>query len=288
MTTFFTIPKPFIGHINTIQRNAIKSWLQLEPKCEIILFGDETGISDVASELAIVQIPEIDKNECGTPLLDCAFQKAQEIATSEDICYINTDIILLSSFSKAKRYNNFNKYLIIGQRIDLDIFDEIHFDTDRMWETRLLNNIRHEGNFHGFWGIDYFIFPKGLLKSLPPFAVGRAGWDNWMIYHVKKELNVPVIDASKIIVAIHQNHDYSHVPLQKGRKYEGFESDRNFAYIGRKDHSYNILDANFILTEKGVKKNPITLRYLRQVFIDRPVASPFGQKIDKFRDILSK
>ena len=32
MLTIFTIPKPFVGHIGVIQRNAIISWLNLSPK----------------------------------------------------------------------------------------------------------------------------------------------------------------------------------------------------------------------------------------------------------------
>ena len=53
MITIFTIPKPFKGHINTIQRNAIQSWMQLKPECEIILFGDDYGVSDIAKEFGL-------------------------------------------------------------------------------------------------------------------------------------------------------------------------------------------------------------------------------------------
>lgn len=280
MITIFTIPKPFIGHINTIQRNAIRSWLQLKPACEIILFGDEPGISDLSSELGLVHIPQINKNEFGTPLLNDAFKKAQEIASFPEICYVNADIILTNNFTRAIQSNNFERYLIIGRRIDLDIHDEIIFDYAE-WETELKKDVEQRGHLHGYRGIDYFIFPKGLLIDLPPFAVGRAGWDNWLIYHVKRELNVPVIDATNLILAVHQNHDYGHVPLQRGNKYEGFESDRNFAYIGRYDHKYNILDANFVLTKEGVRRNPVSLQYLRQILYERPLSSPLWQKIVK-------
>ena len=50
MVTILTVPKPFKGHIDTIQRNAIKSWLKLYPKCEIILFGDDESIAKAAEE----------------------------------------------------------------------------------------------------------------------------------------------------------------------------------------------------------------------------------------------
>jgi len=27
--------------------------------------------------------------------------------------------------------------------------------------------------------IDYFVYPKGIMGDIPPFAVGRPGWDIW-------------------------------------------------------------------------------------------------------------
>ena len=80
MITFFTAPKPFQGHIDIIQRNAIESWLRLRPQCEVILFGDEEGIAEVARELKVRHIPEVARNEYGTPLISSLFEKAQEIA----------------------------------------------------------------------------------------------------------------------------------------------------------------------------------------------------------------
>ncbi len=49
MLTIFTAPKSFYGHIGVIQTNAIRSWLLLCPECEIILFGGEEGIAEVAT-----------------------------------------------------------------------------------------------------------------------------------------------------------------------------------------------------------------------------------------------
>jgi hypothetical protein len=46
--TIFAIPKPFIGQIGVIQKNAIASWTKLSPRPEIILFGDEIGTGAIA------------------------------------------------------------------------------------------------------------------------------------------------------------------------------------------------------------------------------------------------
>jgi hypothetical protein len=76
MIALFTIPKPFRGHVAVIQRNAIQSWLQLKPACEIILFGDEEGTAEIAGEMAVRHVPEIKRNEYGTPLVNDIFYKA--------------------------------------------------------------------------------------------------------------------------------------------------------------------------------------------------------------------
>ena len=83
MITFFTIPKPFKDHISVIQRNAIISWSQLHPDCEIILYGDEEGIKEIADEFGLIHIPDIEKNEYGTPFLDFVFNDAQARAKNK-------------------------------------------------------------------------------------------------------------------------------------------------------------------------------------------------------------
>ena len=53
MLTFFTTAKPFVGHIDVIQRNAIRSWQKLHPDVEIILMGDDAGAAEVCAEIGI-------------------------------------------------------------------------------------------------------------------------------------------------------------------------------------------------------------------------------------------
>ncbi len=53
MLTFFTTAKPFVGHIDIIQRNAIRSWQKLHPDVEIILMGDDAGAAEVCAEMGL-------------------------------------------------------------------------------------------------------------------------------------------------------------------------------------------------------------------------------------------
>ncbi len=43
MFTLFSTPKPFRGEFARIQRNAMRSWVALRPRPEILIFGDEEG-----------------------------------------------------------------------------------------------------------------------------------------------------------------------------------------------------------------------------------------------------
>ena len=99
--TIFTTPKLFRGHFGTIQTNAIRSWLSLRPACEVILFGNDEGIADVAAELGVQHIPEVECNEYGTPLFSSIFSVAQNIASNQIMCFVSADIILMSDFLPA-------------------------------------------------------------------------------------------------------------------------------------------------------------------------------------------
>jgi hypothetical protein len=214
MITFFTIPKPFKDHISVIQRNAIISWLHLHPDCEIILYGNEEGISEIAYEFGLIHIPDIKKNEYGTPFLDFVFNDAQSRAKNKILCYSNTDIIffrdLITSIQSVKR----DPFLAVGERWDIAITHPISITEDN-WENKLRTMVENYGNRLGPNAIDYFAFSKKAYLGLLPFLVGRQGWDTGLIFHARKE-HIPVIDISQTYdLAIHQNRGYNHVPLRE-------------------------------------------------------------------------
>jgi hypothetical protein len=256
--TFFAIPKPFNGHIGIIQENAIKSWLQLSSNCEVILYGNEDGIKEICDKYNLIHISNIKKNEYGTPTLDYIFENVQTIAKNEIICYVNADIILLKDVVATIKKISFQRFLLVGQRWDTDITDPINFE-DPGCESHLKCDVtKNHKRFHG--GIDYLIFPRGTFGTIPPFAVGRAGWDNWMIYHARK-LNIPTVDATQVIMVIHQNHNYSHVPQRRDNAYSGPESDINFKLSGgRRIYLWNLDDVNWIFSRTGLCRKKTNFR----------------------------
>jgi hypothetical protein len=260
MLTIFTIPKPFKGHIEVIQRNAIQSWRKLQPNCEIILFGNDFGISEAAEEFDLIHVPNINKTEYGTPLLDFVFQRAQKLASNDLLCYANSDIIFLSDFLPALKEINFKKFLLAGQRWDLDLQIPWDFQSND-WEGKLQSLMLQNGSLHDPAGIDYFVFTKGMVQKMPPFAVGREGWDNWFIYNARS-MRVPVIDATQRITAVHQNHDYNHVPKKSGSSWQGPESDRNLTLLGRRIYQWSLEDANWRLDLNSLIKRHAGFREL--------------------------
>jgi hypothetical protein len=262
MISLFTIPRSFTGSTGVRQRNAIGTWLRAIPDVEVMLLGDDPGVSDVALELGVRHLPDVRRNDFGTPFLDSAFALAQQHATHDLLGYINTDILLMDDFVAALKRTASDRALIFGRRTDLDV--ESLLDLGDGWQQRLAALARREGTLMHPYGSDYFIFRKDTgLCELPPFVVGRPGWDNWFIARAL-QLGMPVIDITASCVAVHQNHGYGHVPAARGKAWEGPEGDRNYDLAGGMYAS--ILDATHRLTARGIVKNTKARRLFLRVW----------------------
>lgn len=233
MITIFSCPRPFHGHLNIIQRNAIKSWALLRPKPEVILLGNDRGVAEICAEVGLIHIEKIDRNECGTPLVNSIFQVAQERATYPIVCYINSDIILMSEFMPAVQTvaSGMSKFLILGQRWDLDLREEWDFDSPA-WELALKAVLSQKGKIHPPTGIDFFCFPRGAYTDIPPFAIGRFAWDNWLVWYAWSK-GIPLVDITNAAVIIHQNHDYAATTIISPKLQEARSEKRSPASAGK-------------------------------------------------------
>lgn len=265
--TLFTAPKPFTNpHIAIIQRNAIRSWQALGESVDILLLGEEDGIAENAENLGVRHIREIRKNSYGTPLISSLFQTAREQNESPLLAYVNADILLMPDFvSVAQRVRTMTpKFLLVGQRWDLDVRSELSFSDG--WQERLRQECELDGRLHKPMGSDYFIYPRQCFTSLPDFAIGRAGWDNWMIYEARQR-GWKAIDATGSIHIIHQEHDYSHLPGGQAH-YHLPETHENVRMAGGKRNIFTLLDANwFIKKDKVIKKRITFRRFVREMEI---------------------
>ena len=246
MTAFLTIfsaPKPFSDpHIGMIQRNAIQSWLNLGADVRVVLVGKEAGLAEAAVEMGVQLLENVRRNEAGTPLVSSIFELARQASDSPLMAYLNADILLLPDFVQAARQvsSQVKDFLVVGQRWDLDVRQPVDFSDG--WPKRLWAELQANGSVHLPAGSDYFIFPRHLYIDIPDFAIGRAGWDNWMIYYARQR-GWMVVDGTPDITIIHQSHDYRHLPGGKAH-YELPESRQNEALAGGSANLYMVLDSD--------------------------------------------
>jgi hypothetical protein len=257
LVTLFSAPKPFTNpHIAMIQRNAIKSWTLL-PDVEVILLGEESGLVEAARELGVKHLSNVARNESGTPLISSMFQQARENSDSDLLCIINADMILMSDFIDAAKQVQALKdqFVSVSQRWDYDITSAIEFAAG--WESQLREDVRKQNQLHRPAGSDFFLFPKSCYADIPDFAIGRAGWDNWMIYKARKE-KWAVIDCTPSLMIVHQNHDYSHLPGAKPH-YDHPETNVNIQLAGgRAATRYTLLDTTHQLIDKKLVRPKLT------------------------------
>jgi len=278
--TIFSAPKAFTNtHIAMIQRNAIRSWTLL-PDVEVILLGEELGLLETARELGVRHVPGVERNENGTPLISSMFRLARENSLSPLLAIVNADIIVMPDLVTAARRATelVDQFVLLGRRWDKDVTGALDFSNS--WQTLLRSSVLDGGALHSPGGSDYFLFPRQCFAHVPPFAIGRSGWDNWMIYRARHE-KWPVIDCTPSVMVVHQNHDYGHLPGGEPH-YALPETDENIRLAG--GHAavrYTILDSTHRLVDgRLISPAMDALRltrglelFLRRIFFFLPAAA---------------
>jgi hypothetical protein len=257
LITFFSAPKALADErISIIQMNAFRSWAEL-PKVEVILMGDEVGVSEAASQVGARHIANVRRNSRGTPLISSMIELAREHSTSPLLCIINADMIIMPDMVEASRQVRelAPKFVMLSRRWDLEVNGPLHLQPG--WEAELRARVRREGKLHRPAGSDFFVFPREIYEDVPEFAVGRAGWDNWMIFSARRS-RWPVVDCSPSVMAVHQNHDYRHLP-GGAPHYAMPESDENIRLAGgTASIRYTILDSTHVFSDGRLRRPRIS------------------------------
>ena len=251
--TLFTTPKAFRGLFGIIQTNAIRSWTLLKPRPEIVLFGDDEGTAEIAQQLGLGHVPSLERNQYGTPLVNELFACAEEMASHDLMGYVNADIILIEDFTtairKAVRFLKRSDFLIVGRKIQVERKELLSFENG--WAPRLREIIRREGKYVTP-DSDYFVFPKGLYRDIPPFAIGRCFWSPWFVYTARKQ-GARVIDATELVTAVEFKHDYSHAASTgHASRLSGPEYELNRKLFGSCKY-FTTVDATHVIKPKGLE-----------------------------------
>ena len=251
--TLFSTCRPFTGKFAQIQHNAIASWERLNPQPFTILFGNEALEADgitYGPESNRISLP-VERNDQGTPLVSSMWHEAELWAATWDydlLCYVNADIILFDDFTSAveRVAREIDTFLMVGSRWDLSKrVPEVDFDK-RGWQTELAVWAVEHGQRHPPSGSDYFVWRGDVWDEIPDFAVGRLGWDTWLMWTARMR-GVPVVDATQCVLALHPPHK---------RPYKGVQSPevkRNRA-LGKKDGSGAVKDASWVLTREELRE----------------------------------
>jgi hypothetical protein len=203
--TVFATPKPHKGIAAVHQRNAIKSWRHLTD-VEIVVFRTDYS---ALHEPGVAYVDNAPTGLNGLPYVNTLFELAEKFASNDLLCYVNADVILLSNLPGAVRRvaERFDRFLMVGQRWDVRLDEPLDFGKPD-WEDRLRNYVQGHGELHSVSGKDWLIWRRPLGLDIPPFLVGRAMWDNWVV-DAALEAGIPVVDATRCVTAVHPEHGYT-------------------------------------------------------------------------------
>ena len=99
--------------------------------------GDEEGLAEAAAESGARQLPGIQCDEEGAPRLDSVFHAVDQAATTDWICYVNADIVLLPEFWTAAQQaiTALGPSLLVSRRWNLEVPYALSFDDG--WAQRI-------------------------------------------------------------------------------------------------------------------------------------------------------
>jgi hypothetical protein len=223
--TLFSVPKPFEGDMDALQRRSVESWRALG--VQVLLLGD---VAQAARDLDVEHVPGLELTAHGTPRLDSAFALTDGAARFPLRCFVNADIVLDADLLRAAQAVSKQEpgFLMVGQSLE-------------------------RGVPRGAAAMDWFVFTAGLFDEVPPFAIGRACFDNWLVWRARQR--AIVVDATHDVHAVHQPHGYSHVNGGMEEAYYGEEAARNLDLAGGKSHLYTLHDASHVLRGGKLHRN---------------------------------
>lgn len=199
------------GRLDKIQSNALRSWCALG--CQVALMGEECTTKYLPQPNENVRIVKdgIERIE-GVPLIRSMFEGVQKAVPAELYCYVNGDIMLdISLTEAAKTLSEIpGVFMGVGRRWNITVNEEIQFskfeDTQTFRKT-MREFARAKGRLFTPLGIDYFMFPAGVMwPKMPNFVVGHVRWDNWMIWDMLQRKGL-LIDLTFSVDVYHQAHE---------------------------------------------------------------------------------
>src|SRR5690348_15762908 len=75
-------------------------------------------------------------------------------------------------------------FLAVASRFNCRIDAPLAFEPG--WDAKLRARAHKENRMYPAAGSDLFVYPRGLFAAVPPFAIGRGYWDNWLMREARR------------------------------------------------------------------------------------------------------
>jgi len=257
MLTIFTTPRAFAGEFDVIQRNAIASWIRLQPTPQVLLMGNEPGTAAVCRQLGVEHVPEVRLSELGTPFADSMIELADERARYPLLLWIAADTILCDDVMPAVMAvsSRFQRFCMIAGRYRLPHPAQIDF-ADGAWQEKV-NASAIGPLLEDLSAGDFFVFPRSFWGRFPPFIEGRSALDGWMLFRTL-ETGGALVDATPVVTTIHQDHSYARDPGGAEGRLSGPETKHNVQLARKRMLTRD--NADWILTRDGLRHPPPSFR----------------------------
>lgn len=199
--TLVTVPLPFDGPKGLAQRNALGSWLMLNPRPEILFIDEKGGLDDVAERVGARVIGSIERTEYGMSMRSI-FRKVDEHARYDLIAYVDLDVILGPSFMKAAYFcaDKYDEFLMGGGRWSAKGLKAVNY-ADPKWQAGVWSRVFK--NHHK--GSDYAVYRRGFFENMPDFTIGLGWWDGWRMGETLRR-GADLINSQRVVYAVHQDH----------------------------------------------------------------------------------
>ena len=216
-----------------------------------MLVGDEQGVAEAATELGTRHVYGVAVSERGTPRIDDAFARVDEVAAHPLRCFVNADVLLLDDLLPAvdSVRARFDRFLIVGETRDLDVRDAISPGRRRAAPSSGAVRSRRDARAAR---------PPSTTSSSPPASSTRCLRSSSAARASTTGSSGARASAARSSTppapscGVHQRHDYAHVPGGFEEAHFGGEARRNEELAGGGGQIYTIFDASHRLQPGGV------------------------------------
>ena len=257
------------GEWGRIYGNGIRSWQQLTPAPEVIIFGQECHRAEC--DVLGIRYIEAPCDADGLPLVNKCLALVEQYASHAVKCYLCPDLILDQDFVSAANYCNhwLRGWLAIGRRYTVAIPEVVDYANGGLAAAQRV--AKEQGEMEHGGVVSYLMYTHYIWQDMPDFRCNHGVYDNYMVWYALA-VGLPVIDITGLAIVVHQEHpehfdfdkdgtnkvNYELKPKEMffaGAQsasfithckmlYPTFTINDDYAWIGQFDHFMQIQDEN--------------------------------------------